>query len=74
MYLIKRFINTLFYSVLDFQPVNLDQIQEFVDKGKLTPKANGLITIRDLVNAGILTNPRDGVTLLAKVNLHYRFT
>ncbi len=52
---------------MDFQPVNLDTLQEFVDKGKLTPKSNGLITIRDLVNAGVLTNPRDGVTLLAKV-------
>lgn len=53
-------------NALDFQPINLNTLQEFVDKGKLTPKPNGLITIRDLVTSGIITNPRDGVILLAK--------
>lgn len=35
--------------------------------GRLTPKADGLITMRDLLNCGIISQIRDGVKLLAKV-------
>lgn len=56
---------------MEFQPVNLEMIQQFVDKGKLAPKTNGLITIRDLVASGIISNPKDGVSLLAKVSHCY---
>jgi hypothetical protein len=52
--------------------VNLSTIQEYVALGKLVPKQNDMITMRDLVRAGLTTNPQDGIKLLGQV--HFRFT
>lgn len=39
--------------------------------GRLKPKADGFITMRDLLNCGIISQIRDGVKLLAKVKRFY---
>jgi len=44
----------------------LYKIQEFIDMGRLTPKPDGLVTMRDLLTCGIISRVRDGVKLLAK--------
>jgi large subunit ribosomal protein L15 len=46
-------------------PVNLDRIQEAIDRGKIDP--NLPITMKTLRNAGIVKNIKDGVKLLARV-------
>lgn len=51
----------------DIRGVNLRTIQEHVLLGKLKPKENEMITMRDLVNSGIMTNPGDGIKILAEV-------
>lgn len=45
--------------------MNLYQVQEFIDMGRLTPKPDTFLTIRDLLNCGLISRPRDGVKLLA---------
>lgn len=35
--------------------------------GRLTPKPDGMLTMRDLLNSGLISQVRDGVKLLAKV-------
>jgi hypothetical protein len=52
---------------LELKIVNLDQVQEFIDKGRLKPKPNSFLTIRDLLVSGIISDVKDGVKLLAKV-------
>lgn len=54
-------------STREFREVNLQTVQEFIDKGKLVPQSNKLLTMRDLVLAGILSDVGDGVSLLANV-------
>ncbi len=56
-----------YYSKTDYEVLNLYKIQEFIDMGRLTPKADGFITMRDLLATGIISQVRDGVKLLAKV-------
>lgn len=51
----------------DIRGVNLRTIQEHVLLGKLKPKENEMITMRDLVNSGIMTNPGEGIKILAEV-------
>lgn len=55
------------------QVLNLYKVQEFIDMGRLTPKADGMLTMRDLLNCGLLSQVRDGVKLLAKVQDHTLF-
>jgi large subunit ribosomal protein L15 len=45
----------------EYAPVNVGKIQAFIDAGKL--KADG-IDAAALVAAGVLSNPRDGISLL----------
>lgn len=58
-----------FDSEREFQVLNLDLVEHFIIQGRLTPKPDGLITMRDLLACGIVTQVRDGVKLLAKVSL-----
>ena len=58
-----------FDSEREFQVLNLDLVEQFIVQGRLTPKPDGLITMRDLLACGIVTQVRDGVKLLAKVSL-----
>jgi large subunit ribosomal protein L15 len=51
----------------DLQVVNIGKIQEFIIMGRLKPEPNKLITIRDLVECGLVSNIKDGVKLLARV-------
>jgi hypothetical protein len=51
--------------------VSTDKIQEFIDMGRLSTKPNEMITIRDLLNAGIISSAGDGVKLLQKVRTGY---
>lgn len=53
--------------------MNLSTIQEYVALGKLVPKQNDMITMRDLVRAGVTTNPQDGIKLLGQVRFRFTF-
>jgi Ribosomal proteins 50S-L15, 50S-L18e, 60S-L27A len=55
-------------SARDLEVLNLEKIQQFVDMGRLTPKSNAMITMRDLLSAGLVTQVKDGVKLLAQVS------
>ena len=50
----------------DFQILNLDAVQDFVNMGRLSPKENGMITMRDLVTCGLISQIQDGVKILSK--------
>jgi hypothetical protein len=54
---------------LVFEPVNVGTIQEFVTMGKLVPKANALITMKDLQDAGVVGKLATGVKLLGTVRV-----
>ena len=43
----------------DFQILNLDAVQDFVNMGRLSPKENGMITMRDLVTCGLISQIQD---------------
>lgn len=49
----------------EFLGLNLEKIQEYIARGRLVPKENELITMKDLVDAGITTNPLEGIKLLS---------
>ena len=49
------------------QIVNLEKIQEFIELGRLVPSDSQMITIRDLLTSGVISDVQDGVKLLAKV-------
>jgi large subunit ribosomal protein L15 len=51
---------------LEMQHVNLDKLQRWIDMGRLVPKENEMLTMRDFVESGLITNYKDGVKLLAK--------
>lgn len=51
---------------LDFQVVNLDKVQDFLDMGRLRARSDRMITIRNLVEAGVINRPKGGVKLLAR--------
>jgi large subunit ribosomal protein L15 len=46
--------------------IDLQTIHEYIIRGRLIPKANEMLTMKDLVEAGITTNPLEGVKLLGK--------
>ena len=52
---------------VDLEIVNVDKIQEFIDMGKLIPKSNEMITMRDLLASGVISKVREGIKLLGKV-------
>ena len=47
--------------------MNLDKIQEFIDMGRLKPKDNFFVTMRDLYTAGLLSSFDGGVKVLSRV-------
>ena len=51
---------------IDMQPLNLDKLQRWIDMGRLVPKENEMITMRDFLEAGLISRAKDGVKLLAK--------
>lgn len=55
------------HSAREMKIVNLDVLQEFIIQGRLKPKDKDFVTIRDLMNAGLLDDVEDGVKLLANV-------
>lgn len=61
----KRGFKNLFRK--DYAELNLGRLQTAIDAGKLDPKS--AIDTAALVAAGVITNPRDGVRLLAKGEL-----
>lgn len=62
-------ITSTFFSERELQVLNLSKIQQFIDMGRLKPKEKSVIHMRDLLEAGIVTQVREGVKLLAKVYL-----
>jgi large subunit ribosomal protein L15 len=48
-----------------WEPLNLDDLQRAIDTGKLTPAA-GTVTMRTLVEAGVLSRVKHGVKLLGR--------
>lgn len=61
----KRGFKNLFRN--DYAELNLGRLQAAIDAGKLDAKCP--IDVAALVAAGLITNPRDGVRLLAKGEL-----
>jgi large subunit ribosomal protein L15 len=51
---------------MDFQVVNVDTIQQYLDMGRLRPVKGHMITIRNLIESGIISRAKGGVKLLAK--------
>jgi large subunit ribosomal protein L15 len=50
----------------NFETINLHKIQEFIDMGRLVPKPDSFITMRNLVDCGMITQAQDGIKILAK--------
>lgn len=50
----------------DYQILNLQVVQDYIDMGRLKVKPNELITMRDLYDCGIISRVKDGIKLLAK--------
>lgn len=61
------FLFSFTLSERDLQFVNLNTIQEFIDKKRLVPKANNMINVRNLLECGIISSAKEGVKLLALV-------
>ncbi|RYH28283.1 ribosomal protein L15 family protein, partial [archaeon] len=53
------------HSGRELVPVNLGQVQEFIDMGRIHPPRNFFLTMRDLVQSGLIVDTKDGVKLLA---------
>ena len=51
----------------EFEIVNLDKLQSFVSMGRIIPKENGMITMRDLLHCGLISQIQDGVKILSNV-------
>ena len=51
----------------EFEIVNLDKLQNFVSMGRIIPKENGMITMRDLLHCGLISQIQDGVKILSNV-------
>ena len=51
---------------MDLQVVNIDTIQQYLDMGRLRPIKGHMMTIRNLVEAGVISRPKEGVKLLAR--------
>ncbi|MFQ5984206.1 MAG: 50S ribosomal protein L15 [Alphaproteobacteria bacterium] len=66
----KRGFNNPFRKA--FVAVNLDRLQEAVDRGKLDPSQT--ITAETLTKAGVVRRPRDGVRLLGRGEIKARLT
>lgn len=52
------------HNKLDFDTVNVGKLQDYIDMGRLTPRSDALLTMKDLRDAGILSNIRTGIKLL----------
>lgn len=50
----------------ELQLLNLEKVQEFIDKGRLQVKPNAMLTMRDLLECGIVSQVKEGIKLLAK--------
>lgn len=53
-------------------PVNLDRIQEYIDMGRLQPKSDFFLTMRDIVQSGMVIRIADGIKLLANGKEKFR--
>jgi len=60
----RGFNNAKFQEKMN--PVNLGTIQDYVDMGRLVVSPEKVITLKDLVDAGVTGNIKHGVKLLAK--------
>jgi hypothetical protein len=56
-----------FRSEMDLQTLNISTIQQFIDMGRLTPQPNRMLSMRDLLECGLVSRVKEGVKLLAKV-------
>lgn len=54
-------------SKRDIRIVTLQKIQEFVDTGRLTAKADSMLTLKDLMICGLISNCGEGVKIVATV-------
>jgi hypothetical protein len=52
---------------LDLEVVNVGRVQEFIDMGRLRPSGTALITMKDLLDAGVVSSIKQGVKLLGRV-------
>ena len=49
----------------------MGKLQEYITLGRLKPLPDRMLTMRDLLNSGIITKVEDGVKLLAKVSTDF---
>ena len=70
MLLFCALILHLRFSHKDYAILNVGQIQEWIDLGRLVPKEKDFVTTRDLVVSGVIKNVQDGVKILGKVRVH----
>ena len=61
---------TLCRHAVEYVPLNLGALQDFVDRGRLNPAQR--ITMHTLYAAGIVGQVKHGVKLLAKVRAWWR--
>jgi len=66
----KRGFNNIFAN--DFQIVNLGRLQQAVDAGKLDPAQK--VGAAELIAAGVVRRPKDGIRLLAKGRLKVKLS
>lgn len=66
-------ISKIFCSARDIQYLSIQKIQNFIDMGRLAAKPNDMLTIRDLLAAGVITQYREGLKLLSDVILIFFF-
>jgi len=60
------------HGAIDMQVLNLDSIQQWIDMGRLQPKKDTWITMRDLLASGIISNVRDGIKILARGKTQFK--
>ena len=52
---------------INFEVVNLGKLQEYITLGKLVPPPDRMLTMRDLLESGVVSRVREGIKLLADV-------
>mmetsp|Transcript_35586 Transcript_35586/g.36289 ORF Transcript_35586/g.36289 Transcript_35586/m.36289 type:complete len:266 (+) Transcript_35586:87-884(+) len=54
------------HGQINFAILNLEKLQQFIDMERFTPKEGEVITMRQLVDSGLVSKAKDGIKLLAK--------
>ena len=66
----KMYVCMTYCRQVNFEVLNLGKVQEFITMGKLVPQPNQMLTMRDLLESGVITQVREGIKLLANVRTY----